>query len=203
MAILEGYIGTLVFDKNRLLTINYTPSGNNYKYRYFKQNESKINFVRAFVASAANEGFNYSKTFRNEFKDHGHGNYGNAGGYLRQEKFVDPSLGLYAVYAYRQEGKFEDIKSVYRYMSEEIEMTNKNMIFDVLMLAGELENNRIRQAPFCPMISLGWAYRQKFEQLLHPDIKKASNTLVPSLWTTFDKKGTQLLIDMFNQNQIS
>lgn len=199
VAILNGYIGTLVFDKNQLLTVNYTPSRNNHKYNSFKRNENKINFVRAFVASAANEGLDYSKTFRNEFIEGGRFNYSDAGSYLRQEKSIDPSLGLYAVYAYMQEGKFKEIKSVYRYM----QMEDGNMIFDVAMLSNMLKNERGKLAPFCPMIAIGWAYRQKFEHFLHTGIVKASNFLVPSLWTTFDKEGTEILVRLFSENQIS
>lgn len=198
VAILEGYIGTLVFDKNQLLTINYTPSRNSYKYQDFEKNENKINFVRAFVASAANEGFDYSKTFNNEFDKNGEMNFNNAGSFLRQEKSLDPSLGLYAVYAYRQAGKTKDLQSVYKYMMYDTE----KIIFDIAMLAGMLENTTQKTAPFCPMISLGWAYLQKFEKYIHPEVLEASNHLLPSLWTTFDKKGTKILTKLFNQKQI-
>lgn len=198
VAILEGYIGTLVFEKNRLLTINYTPSRNNYKYDYYQQNEKNIDFVRAFVASSANEGFDYSKTFRNEFDKSGHVDYSNAGSYLRQEKAIDPSLGLYAVYAYRQDGKLKEIKSVYQYMSDE----SDNMLFDVAMLSNMLMLEKERLAPFCPMIALGWAYLQKFENNINPLVIEASKSLVPSLWTTFDKKGTEIIKQLLNQNEL-
>ncbi len=198
VAILKGYIGTLVFDKNRLLTINYTPSRNSYKYHDFKENEKEIKFVRAFIASAANEGFDYQKTFENEFNKDGRMRYDNPGSFLRREKSLDPSLGLYAVYAYMQAGKINDVKSVYRYMREE----SDNMLFDIAMLSGKLkiENNRL--APFCPMLSLGWAYRKRFEEYLHPQLMEASNFLVPNLWTTFDQNGTELVIRLFKENII-
>lgn len=198
VAILDGYIGTLIFEKNRLLTINYTPSKENYKYQYYKENEKNIDFVRAFVASAANEGFDYSNTFRNEFSNSGHFDYSNAGSYLRQQKSVDPSLGLYAVYAYRQEGKLQDIKSVYSYMRDE----SDNILFDVAMLSNKLQEERIRLVPFCPMIALGWAYLQKFEKDINPLVVEASKLLVPGLWTTFDKKGTEIIKQLLNQNQL-
>jgi hypothetical protein len=193
VAIIEGYIGTLVFKKNQLLTINYTPSRNSHKYHYFEQNENRIGFVRSFVASAANEGFDYSQTFKNEFTKDGHMNYSNAGSYLRQEKSIDPSLGLYAVYAFRQEGKIKDIKSVYSFMAEE----NENIIFDVAMLANSLSREKQRVAPFCPMIAIGWAYRNLFDDFLSPEIREASNFLSPSLWSTFDKKGTEIIRNIF------
>lgn len=197
VAILKGYVGTLIFEKNRLLTVNYTPSRNTRKYEIFKQNEDGINFVRSFVASAANEGFNYSQTFKNEFTSDGYLNFSNAGSYLRQEKSIDPSLGLYAVYAYRQEGNQKDIKSVYRAMRAEAD----NMLFDVAMLAKKLARENERLAPFCPMIALGWAFRQSFEQYLDPIIIEASNFMVPGLWTTFDKKGTEIIINMFQKSE--
>lgn len=198
VAVLQGYIGTLVFIGNRLLTINYTPSGNNYKFYDFKTHENEINFVRAFVASAANEGFDYQETFNNEFNQEGNFRYDNPGSYLRREKSLDPSLGLYAVYAYRQAGKFKDIESVYEYMSFE----GDNMLFDVAMLAGKLKNIRTPLSPFCPMLSIGWAYRQRFEQFIHPRILEASNFLVPTLWTTFNTKGTEIIADLFNEKII-
>lgn len=193
IAIISGYIGTLVFDKNQLLTINYTPSKNTYKYQYFEQNENRIGFVRSFVASAANEGFDYSQTFKNEFTKDGYLNYSNAGSYLRQEKSIDPSLGLYAVYAFRQEGKIRDIKSVYDFMAEE----PNNMIFDVALLANKLSSEKVRLSPFCPMIAIGWAYRHHFDEFINQEVREASNFLVPSLWTTFDKKGTEIIRNIF------
>lgn len=198
VAVLQGYVGTLVFEKNRLLTVNYTPSRNTQKYDFYELHENKIKFVRAFIAGAANEGFDYSKVFNNEFGNDGHINYSNAGSYLRQEKSLDPSLGLYAVYAYIQEGKMKDIKSVYRYMRDEPD----NIIFDVAMLADELKNEFKKTASFCPIMSLGWAYKRKFENFIHSSVLEASKSLVPSLWTTFDKRGTGIIKELFNEKEI-
>lgn len=191
LAILKGYIGTLVFAKNKLLTVNYTPSIHNYRYAAYAQEEATINFARAFVASAANEGFDYRRVFVREFN--GDGDLAGAGNLLRREKAIDPSLGLYAAYAYRQEGKLEEIRSVYNYMAGD----NQVVPFDVAMLSGKLDNAGYGVAPFCPMLSLGWAYRERFEHMLAPEIREASRYLEPDLWTTFSKKGTLILTDSF------
>jgi hypothetical protein len=198
VAVLQGYVGTLVFEKNSLLTINYTPSENSHKYYDFKKYESNINFVRAFVAGAANEGFNYSKVFQNDFGKDGNINYSNAGSYLRQGKSLDPSLGLYAVYAYIQEGRTKEIKSVYNSMRNEPD----NIIFDVSMLADMISYDYNKTASFCPMISLGWAYLQKFQDFVPPLVLEASKSLVPNLWTTFDKRGTEIIKELFNEKRI-
>jgi hypothetical protein len=191
LAILKGYVGTLVFVKNKLLTVNYTPSMHNDRYAAYAREEATINFARAFVASAANEGFDYRRVFAREFGEAG-GFYG-AGSLLRREKAIDPSLGLYAAYAYRQEGKLVEIQSVYNYMAED----NLVVPFDVTMLCGKLENPNRGIAPFCPMLSLGWAYRDRFEELLAPEIREAARYLEPDLWTTFTKKGTLILTESF------
>lgn len=198
VAILEGYIGTLVFANNQLLTINYTPSMYSAKFKSFEKNEENIEYARAFVASAANEGFDYSSTFEDEFDQIGNMNFSNAGSYLRQETSIDPSLGLYAAYAFRQEGKLKDVKSVYDFMKAD----SSKIIFDVAMLAGMIKDETAYLAPFCPMIALGWAYRQQFEDNLHPQVIEAANHLIPSLWTTFDKQGTDILKKLFNENSI-
>lgn len=199
VAVIRGYIGTLVFHKHRLLTINYTPSENNYRlYEEYRKKEEEIKFLRSFVASAANEGFEYGQIFETErFGDGRHRRF-DVGSFLRGPKYLDPSLGLYAAYAYLQAGKTKDIESVYSYMSED----NHLIPFDVAMLAGKINRSVGRLASFCPMLSLGWAYRNKFESSLHSRVVEASQYLIPGLWTTFNKEGTQLLKNTIQQDII-
>lgn len=198
VAILEGYVGTLIFENNQLLTINYTPSFYSAKYKSYEENEENIEYGRAFVASAANEGFDYSTTFANEFDQSGNINFANAGSYLRYQTSIDPSLGLYAAYAFRQEGKIKDVKSVYDTMRAD----GETIIFDVAMLASMTNDKTQKLCPFCPMIALGWAYRQQFEDSLNPLVVEAANHLIPNLWTTFNPVGTEILKRLFNENQI-
>ncbi len=199
VAVMRGYIGTLVFHKHRLLTINYTPSENNYRlYEEYRKKEEEIKFLRSFVASAANEGFEYGQIFETDRLGDGRDRRFDVGSFLRGPKYLDPSLGMYAAYAYLQAGKIEDIESVHSYMSDD----NYLIPFDVAMLAGKINRSMERLASFCPMLSLGWAYRNKFESSLHPMIIKASQYLVPGLWTTFNGEGTQLLKNAVQQNII-
>lgn len=198
VAILKGFIGTLIFNEGHLLTVNYTPSRNSDKYWEYQSRENDINFARATVAALANEGFDYSQKFSDAFTQHGDLNYRDIGGYLRMEKSLDPSLGLYACYAYRQAGKTKDIKSVLRYMSEE----NKYLFFDVVMLANEMDRYAERLASFCPLMSLGWAYPNLFERHLNPGVAEASLYLIPGLWTTFSSRGTEILDHLIQNNQI-
>ncbi|HEV7333168.1 MAG TPA: caspase family protein [Flavisolibacter sp.] len=195
VAVIKGYIGTMVFNDQVLLTVNYTPSRNTNKYGEYESKKDKVNFARGYVASAAAEGLDYRKVFEKEFTSDGNINYNDIGGFLRMEKSLDPSLGLYAAYAYRQAGKQKEIQSVQEYMARE-----GHNIFDVIMLADRLLEYKEKVMPFCPMLSLGWAYSNRFEKLLHPEVRRAALHLAPNLWTTFDEKGTEILEHLVNQN---
>ncbi|RZJ72570.1 caspase family protein [Flavobacterium sp.] len=199
--VLPGFIGHLIFRKGRLLTVNYSPSRKNApKYREFERNKDKILWARAIVASAANEGLEYGTLFdsrtgsANETAD-----FNGIGSLLRREKSVDPSLGLYAAYAFRQQGNVEAIKSVLEYM----EMEDQILPFDVVMLAGRLGSTRQMVGPFCPMLSSGWAYAHLFKDFLNPTLRLASENLVPNLWTTFNEEGTQILSEAISNNRLS
>ncbi|MGC4040071.1 MAG: caspase family protein [Flavobacterium sp.] len=205
VAILNEFIGTLVFDESKLLTINYTPSSYNEKFEEFQRNKIEIDFARAFIASAAAEGLDYEKVFQHEFNDEGNFEYNNAGSFLRKNKSLDPSLGLYAAYAFLQSGNVKKIESIYNYIKNE----GDDIIFDIAMLAGKKPSNKrlfsanYKIRSFCPMLSLGWAYRSKFDSGTRPEILDAAKYLVPGLWTTFEKEGTQILKKLIQNRRLN
>ncbi|MBP0613662.1 caspase family protein [Chryseobacterium sp. cx-311] len=234
LAVLPGYVGTLVFEGDQLLTINYTPSRYSEKFKFFEENEAEIDNLRASVASRAGMGYDYSKKIKENFNEQGelkrasdgtgfskdngaHPSTSDSGsGTVLLEEYVvnpaaegaangfvqgdavDPSMGLFAAYSYRQEGKMNEIHSIYEKIKEDTSI----MTFDVALLAGKLKEELYNTAPFCPMLALGWAYSQHFETLLHPMIMEASRHLVPGLWTTFDIQGTEIITSLFNQKLI-
>lgn len=183
LAVLPGFIGTVVVEDERVVNVNYTPSRGTDKYSEYQHAESQIEQRRAFVAVAARNG---SLRLEPEEAD-------KVASYLRVLKSFDPTLGIYAVYAYAQSGSLEGVKSVYDYMSQEREP----VLFDVALLAEELPNlqplydNRI--APFCPMLTQGWSFLEPDQELIPAAVRQAGQHLVPALWTTFDSKGVDIL----------
>lgn len=179
LAVVQGFIGTVVLEADKLLTVNYTPSTNNYnRYVAYKAFEEPLEQRRALVATAARHGLNLQDAK-------------GAGDFLRQLKSFDPSLGLYASYAYAQSGMTADIVSVYHFMAEEPE----SLLFDVALLAGQLEGQTRPVTPFCPMLTQGWSYLDTYREQLPPVVQEAAKSLVPGLWTTFNPTGTDLLIN--------
>ena len=90
LAVLPGFIGTIVVEDNRVVTVNYTPSRYTEKYCEYIQVKEEVDKRRAFVAVAALNG-----SFRIADNQAFEG-----ARYLRMLKSLDPTLGLYAAYAY-------------------------------------------------------------------------------------------------------
>lgn len=186
LAVLSGYIGTVVVENGRVVTVTYLPSRHTPKYFDYQYAADEIEKRRAFVAVAARHG-----SFRLEA-----GMEAMEGArYLRRLKAIDPTLGLYSAYAYAQAGDFEGIESVFEYMSYEAEP----VLFDVAMLANKLDvqaRNRGRPSavtPFCPMLTQGWAFVDVNEVWLPEAVRRARENLRPGLWTTFGKRGVAKL----------
>ncbi|MDX1628962.1 MAG: caspase family protein [Fulvivirga sp.] len=179
LAVLPGFIGTVVIEEGKIATVNYTPSDNTYLYEQeYKYYEDRIERRRAFAAAAVRHGvFN----FKPDEADY-------AAGYLRMMKRLDPTLGIYASYAYSQAGQIKNVRSVLNYMSE-----YPPVPFDVLLLSSYFNSDErpiIPTAPFCPMLRQGWTLLD-----LHPEASEALNSykklLEPSLWTTFTPEGVE------------
>ncbi|AYZ10999.1 caspase family protein [Chryseobacterium arthrosphaerae] len=189
IAIIKGFVAELVFKDGNLFTINYTPSkNNNFAFEDYQRKKAMIEQKRSFIANAANNGFRYNEVFNSiNFEDIGWSS-NDPGSYLRVGKSLDPSLGLYAAYAFRESGDFSKIRSIYKYMIED----NPVIIYDVAMLAGYLEEEP-PTASFCPLMTIGWSYSHLFRNNIEPIYLKAAEFLLPGLWTTFNSEGTHIL----------
>ncbi|MCZ7556157.1 MAG: caspase family protein [Bacteroidia bacterium] len=186
LAVLPGYIGTVVVEEGRVVTVNYLPSRNTEHYSEYEHFAHEVEQRRAFVSVAARNGaFRFESTVE-----------AAAGAdYLRMLKAIDPTLGLHSAYAYAQAGDFQGIKSVFEYMSRE----SVPVLFDVAMLCAKLDAPAINSerlskiAPFCPMLTQGWAFVDVSEVWLPAVVRRAREHLRPGLWTTFGEKGASIL----------
>lgn len=185
LAVLPGFIGHVLIEENRVVNINYVPSRNNNRYDDYMIRSDEVAQRRAAAALAARHG-----TFRISGDIYG---IMDAASYLRNDKALDPSLGLYAAYAYAQAGKNSDVVSVFDYMKEEPEP----VLFDVKLLAtlhdNDAANQQVPHAPFCPMLTQGWSYLAINEAPFTQQLKPLMQHLIPGLWTTFTPEGVALV----------
>lgn len=182
LAVLPGYIGSVVLEGHRIATVNYTPSRGTDTYFLYEQFGPELERRRAFVAVAARNG-----SFRFDVE----AARGTAA-YLRAFKKMDPTLGLYAAYAYAQAGDDAGVVSVYDYMHDEPEP----VIFDVAMLAAQRDPKMpqvLDFPPWMPMLTQGWLLMGAFAEAMPEPVRRARVHLMPGLWTTFAPEGMDIL----------
>jgi hypothetical protein len=195
LGILRGYIGTLVFANQQLLTVNYTPSENSDIYPEYHQYATKTAYLRSLMASAASEGYADAAIFRYKAYLKDNGIPTNTEATSIQSAFWDPTICLYLSYAYKQNGNFKDIQQLYHQLSG----NKQTILFDIAMLANQLNNDGTETAGFCPLLALGWAYKSQYQSYIDPLVLQAAAYMQPSFWTTFHNKGAHLIKTYFNQ----
>lgn len=188
LAVLPGFIGTVVVKEGRVIGVNYVPADNTWRFNEYQQREQELETLKALAAVSARDGrFVVEDASADRLAQR-----------IRQAKGIDPTLGLYATYAYAQIGHYKDVYSVFTYMKDdEIEIP---VPFDVVLLATRHEGGAVQEvdrrfAPFAPMLSQGWALLMPGDSLYHPIHQRLRPHLIPSLWTTFDAEGVAIARD--------
>jgi hypothetical protein len=184
---LRGYVATVVVDKGRVASVSYEQAQYGGGLGTFPSGDDSIKQLHALVATAAKFGV-LRIDGPPEVRERNAAQLGNT---LRMGKLFDPTLGIYAAYAYAEAALPEQIRSVHDIMKFELEVE----LFDVSLLADVLSGNqRIgAQAPFCPMLNQGWQFLPVKNVTLSSKLAEVQNHILPSLWTTFDPEGMSII----------
>ncbi|MHA6892363.1 caspase family protein [Ralstonia pseudosolanacearum] len=189
MASLYGYMGNIVVAKNGVINVSYLPRHGGY-------DRNRLDQLHAAVATAARFG-----VFRIERGEGKKASGEELAGAIRMMKGIDPTLGLYAAYAYSDAGIQRQVESVRRFMRGDLQVD----LFDTAMLSGAFARREATwwsTAPLCPMLAQGWALLRVNNVELIKDVAACRKYLRPSLWTTFEPKGTELLLDAMRQGRL-
>lgn len=189
LSVMPGFIGTLIIERGRIVTLNYTPSAIRDPYNDYEQLGTELEMRRSFVAVAARQG---------SFRLPEASTAGESARYLRFLKRLDPTLGIYAAYAYHQAGDLQGIQSVYKYMKAD----HQPIPFDVAMLAlaGTDQEQVVHDCmPGVPMLSQGWSLLGDMAEKMPTVLLEAGRHLEPSLWTTFSWQGSKILERYFRR----
>jgi hypothetical protein len=189
---LRGYVGHVLVERGTVANINFLPSTSSPQWDYYAVEYRKLERLRATVAATARLGvFRVDRDNAKEFADQ-----------IRVMKGVDPTLGLYAAYAYSAVGLTDQIRSVRDYMLGDLGVE----FFDVAMLtrrnvtASEGGPNVV--VPACPMLRQGWDLVDVVQAKLADVMRDARQWLRPGLWTTFKPEATSMLIRAVEGGQL-
>lgn len=180
VAPIPGCVTTVVVQHGRIATVNYTPTAGSRNYSEYVSVASELEARRAAAAiDALNGNFSIESSGDIALAD-----------YVRLHKRVDPTLGIYACYAYSRAGKFEEIVDIYNIMSMEPEAVP----FDVAMLAAQVVGGVFPAvAPGMPLMTQGWMMLDRFQRPLPIALTQARDFLQPSLWATFSNDGMRIV----------
>lgn len=196
VAALPGYIGTIVADKGRVVSVIYDRSDSPFGDM---PEVKRLDELRSLVATSARFG-----VFRISGSGPERQQRAEAlADKIRMLKAIDPTLGIYAAYAYSDADLIEKVVSVEHYMADDI----GGRIFDVTLLANELSGIQVTPgsgiAPFCPALSQGWGLLRVLGVELHPLIDKARDHLTPALWTTFQPAGMDYVMEAIEKGLVA
>jgi hypothetical protein len=192
LAALRGYLGHAQFDEHGLVNVSYVPSSNNWRWGPYNARRRDIDQLRALVALAVD---------RNTFRVRSESEAVTLAQRIRVEKALDPTLGLYAAYAFAQAGIDEQGRDIGMYMRDDLGVD----LFDVRMLSGDAQNPVPRvgvQVPFCPMLTQGWNILRAYGVKVPDVLAHASRFLANSLWTTFTPRGAHLVFDAVKSGEL-
>lgn len=178
-----GFLTALTFEDDELVNVVYEPSDNSPRWGLMQDRLGELRRLRALIASSAKLG-----VFRLERED--------ALELARRMQFakgIDPTMALYAAYAYHDLQRRENIQQMQAYLQDDLQVR----LFDVTLLARGLDGKQAgatdRVFPFLPMLSQGWALLSAHRVRFPAALAGLERHLVPSLWSLFDTRGIDMV----------
>ncbi|MCK1406834.1 caspase family protein [Bradyrhizobium sp. 76] len=190
VAALPGFIGSLTVRNGQVTSVAYAPSPRGSRRGEYAGENARLEELRALAAASSKFGVFRIEGDKQARTDAG----GRLANQIRVLKSVDPTLGLYAAYAYADANLPDQVRSVQSYMRGDLGAD----LFDVALLADKLTGQRIEGlrnsvVPFCPMLTQGWQLLRVREVTLAENVQRARDSLRPGLWTTFGPPGVEFI----------
>lgn len=201
---LAGYVGAVDLRTDHISSIAFATNIRDTKrFGLFDQDEAKVRQQKEIASALASTG----QLWRLAGED-----AASYAAFVRKNKQLDPSLGIYASYAYALAGRDDDARSVYDWFVGYQQPPFQDqliapIIFDVGMLGGafieRLPAQQYPLAPFCPMMGIGWSLLESCGAGdLHPALAQAGRVRLSSEWTLFPTDKVQPLFDAFERGEL-
>lgn len=189
---IKGFIAALTFDDGDLVDVAYEPSANDWRWDMYKDSAARVRGLRAVAASSSQHG-----RFRLDQDD-----AIKIAQDMQYAKGIDPTLAVYAAYAYHDLQAIERIRDMSGYLSGDIGVT----FFDLALLSRNLLDKSVvagdRIVPFFPLLSQGWALLGANRVRLHPALQGIENNMRDSLWSLFDEAGLRKLAQAMHTGEV-
>jgi len=186
------FLATLTFEGRELVDVAYEPSANTPRWKFFERRAADVRALRAVAASSSQHG---------RFRLVG----SEAEKVARQMQYIksiDPTLAVYAAYAYHDLQLVKRIRDMSDYLRMDIRVT----LFDLALLGRRLVGKSIdlnaNIVPFVPLLSQGWALLRAHSIRLHPALDGIEATMRDSLWSLFTDTGVTKLREAMESGEV-
>lgn len=180
---LSGFLASITFERGELVDVAYEPSANSWRWGLYRSRAAEIRSLRAVAAASSQHG-----RFRLNQAD-----AVTVAEKMQYAKVIDPTLAIYAAYAYYDVQSIERIREMSRYLRDDTGAT----VFDLALLSRTLTDKSVGPndliVPFTPLLSQGWALLKAHRVHLHSDLEGIESTVKESLWSLFSAPGLEKL----------
>lgn len=192
LPLLEDFNVELTFEPRELVMVTYSPAYGSRRWTENRAGMREAASLRDFIARASHQG-----VFQLEGED-----ALTIAERLRRLKGADPTLALYAAYAFHDLQRGDLVRDMRRYQRADLGWD----LFDVALLARELgtrpSSSPPRVKPSFPLMAQGWALLDAFGVSLPGRLAELRQHLLPSLWSCFEPRGVALLRDALQKGEV-
>jgi hypothetical protein len=183
---IPGYYAGLTVIDGELVDVAYEPTKNSQWWPDYEAHHGELRRLRAVAAAASLNG---------RFRLDGPEAAGIAGR-MRYSKTVDPSLAVYAAYAYHDLAATGPLREMAAHLRDQPGVA----LFDLALLSHTLLHKLVPRVidgvplvPFVPMLAQGWPLVAAHEVRLHAALSGIDATVQQSLWSLYDRTGLDKL----------
>jgi hypothetical protein len=182
--VISGFLAAVTIEDGEVVDVAYEPSDNTWRWPMYQDRAADIRSLRAVAAASSRQG-----RFRLERADGM-----EIARRMQWAKGVDPTLAIYAAYAYHDLQDLDRLREMSKYLRGDVGAT----FFDLELLGRRIVGAEIRPdsgiVPFTPLLSQGWALLSANRVRLHPALDGIQRNLRDSLWSAFDDAGLEKLV---------
>ena len=186
------FLAGLTVEEGELVDVSYEPSDNTWRWGEYKDRAGELRALRGVAASATRKG-----RFRLEGE-----NALRLARRMQIMKGVDPTLSIYAAYAYHDLARNDLLDEMYHYQGGDLGGT----FLDVALLARKINGIALGTAPNLfsqvPLLSQGWALLAALGLTFPPGLDGIRDHLLSSVWTLFDPRGVERLREALHGREI-
>nr|WP_193176515.1 caspase family protein [Oricola nitratireducens] len=176
-----------------VIDLRFNPAQSNYLFFEYLNEVDRLAFLRGLAAEATRQGALVFEGSREEREAAAR----SFAGRVRMGKGFDPTLGIFAAYAYATGFMEDGVRSVHDIILDSLGAE----IFDIGLLAGRLDpdgrsRNGVPVVPPFPLMRQGWEYLRVRGVAMSRIMAIARPALLDSLWTTYGDEAAKLITDI-------